>query len=144
MAANAADTVKIHYTGKLSDGNIFDSSADREPLEFTLGQGTVLAGLESAIIGMEKGDTKTVTLASADAYGDRKTELIFEVQRDSMPDDVELEIGQQLEIQQENGESFRVNIVQLDDSTITLDANHPLADEDLVFEIELVDIQASA
>ena len=95
MAANAADTVKIHYTGKLSDGNIFDSSADREPLEFTLGQGTVLAGLESAIIGMEKGDTKTVTLASAD-------------------------------------------------STITLDANHPLADEDLVFEIELVDIQASA
>lgn len=138
--AQNGDTVKVHYTGKLTDGIIFDSSIGSDPLEFCLGEGHVIAGFEQAIMGMSAGESKTVTIPSHEAYGEYYPELAMVVSRQQLPPDFDLEIGQELEISQPDGQIIPVVVTELSESNITLDANHPLAGQDLVFELELVAI----
>lgn len=134
------DTVKVHYTGKLKDGSIFDSSEEREPLEFTLGQGQLIPGFEKAVEGMEVGDSTTVDIPSDDAYGERREDLELEVSKSDLPDNIEPEVGMQLQMQQqENGRAIPVQITAVEDDYVMLDANHPLAGKDLTFDIELVE-----
>jgi FKBP-type peptidyl-prolyl cis-trans isomerase 2 len=138
--AKTGDKVKVHYTGKLADGTQFDTSADQEPLEFTLGAGEVIPGFEEAVLGMNPGDTKTTTITAEDAYGDYDDELLLEVERDQFPPNITPEIGQRLQLHEANGEAFGAVVTSFDDETVTLDANHPLAGQDLTFDIELVEI----
>ncbi len=134
------DTVKVHYTGKLKDGSIFDSSEEREPLEFTLGQGQLIPGFEKAVEGMEVGDSTTVDIPSDDAYGERREDLELEVSKSDLPDNIEPEVGMQLQMQQqEDGRAIPVQITAVEDDFVKLDANHPLAGKDLTFDIELVE-----
>ena len=137
------DTVKVHYTGTLiEDGTVFDSSEDREPLEFTLGEGQLIPGFEQAVIGMEVGDDTTVEIASEDAYGERREDLELEVSKSDLPDNIDPQVGMQLQMQQqENGQAIPVQITAVEDEFVKLDANHPLAGKDLTFDIELVEIQ---
>jgi peptidylprolyl isomerase len=137
--AKAGDTVRVHYTGTLEDGSVFDSSTGREPLEFTLGSGQVIAGFDDAVSGMRPGDERTVTIPAADAYGAWRDELVIEVERARLPADLSPEIGQQLQLSQE-GRSFMVRVTDVTAESIRLDANHPLAGEDLTFQLQLVDI----
>jgi len=137
--ASAGDTVKVHYTGKLQDGTVFDSSLEREPLELTIGQGEVLAGFEHALIGMKVGGSRTVNIQAESAYGPRSDDLVFEVPLSRLPEDSEPQVGQILGFQTESG-TWKVTVVEVSESTVTLDANHPLAGKDLTFEIELVEI----
>ena len=135
------DTVKVHYTGKLNDGSVFDSSQDREPLEFTLGEGQLIPGFENAVTGMEEGDSTTVDIPIDEAYGERRDDLELEVAKNELPDNVEPEVGMQLQMQQqESGEAVPVQITKVEDEKVTLDANHPLAGKDLTFDIELVEV----
>lgn len=130
--------VKVHYTGKLNDGTVFDSSQDREPLEFTVGEGKVIPGFEDAVRGMEQGESKNVTIGYDQAYGERRQDMILEVPRDKFPDEIPPNVGQQLMLRHPEGQEFPAFIVDVKDDVITLDANHPLAGEDLNFEIQLV------
>lgn len=138
--AQPGDTVKVHYTGKLEDGTIFDSSAERDPLQFSIGEGRVIPGFEQAAIGMSPGDSKTVTIPAEQAYGSHRPELVMVVERQRMPADLSVEVGQQLEIRQSNGQVIPVIVTDVSESKVTLDANHPLAGQDLTFEIELVEV----
>ena len=138
--AKTGDKVKVHYSGKLADGTQFDTSANQEPLEFTVGAGEVIAGFEEAVVGMNPGDTKTATINADEAYGDYDDELILEVERDQFPPEITPEVGQRLQLHQPDGEVFGAVVTAVDDQTVTLDANHPLAGQDLTFEIELVEI----
>lgn len=140
VQAKPGDTVKIHYTGKLDDGTVFDSSVEREPLEFTLSSGQVIPGFDQAVLGMSPGETKTETIPMDQAYGPYREEMVLEVNKQQMPPDLEPEVGQQLQLQQANGQIVAVLVTGVTDSTVTLDANHPLAGEDLTFEIQLVEI----
>lgn len=136
------DTVKVNYTGKLNDGTVFDSSEDREPLEFTLGDGKLIPGFEEAVTGMEEGDSTTVEIPSDEAYGERRDDLELEVAKNELPDNVEPEVGMQLQMQQqENGQAIPVQITKVEDDKVTLDANHPLAGKDLTFDIELLNVK---
>lgn len=130
--------VQVHYTGKLNDGTVFDSSKDRDPLEFTVGQGQVIPGFEQAVVGMETGDSKQVTISCQDAYGERRQDMILEVPKEKIPEEIPQNVGQQLMLRHPEGQEFPAFIVEVSDETITLDANHPLAGEDLNFEIELI------
>jgi FKBP-type peptidyl-prolyl cis-trans isomerase 2 len=134
------DTVKVHYTGTLENGEIFDSSENREPLEFTLGQGQLIPGFEKAVAGLEIGESTTVDIPSADAYGEVREDLIISVPKDQLPDDVEPQIGMQLQVNQPNGQPVPVRITAIGEEDLTLDANHPLAGQDLTFKIELVEV----
>lgn len=134
------DTVRIHYTGTLSDGTRFDSSEGRDPLEFTLGGGQIIPGLEREILGMEVGDRKTVKAAADDAYGHADPAAIQEVPRAAIPADVELVVGGRLQAVTRDGQQIAVTIAAISEDTVTMDANHPLAGKDLVFEVELVEI----
>ncbi|GLO79016.1 FKBP-type peptidyl-prolyl cis-trans isomerase [Sulfitobacter pontiacus] len=136
----SGDTVAIHYTGTLLDGSTFDSSEGREPLEFTVGSGQIIPGLDNAMPGMEVGDKKVVKIGSAEAYGDVNPEMRQAVPREGIPADIPLEIGTQLQMQTPDGQAMPVMVVEVDDATVTLDANHPLAGKDLQFDIELVKI----
>ena len=146
--AKTGDTVKVHYTGRLAGGEVFDSSECREddcgcdsgPLEFTIGDGNVIPGFEQAIIGMNPGDCKTVVIPADQAYGERMDEMVAVVDRKDIPTDLPLEVGSQLEVTQEDGNSFPVLITEVNESTVTLDANHPLAGRDLTFDLRLVEI----
>ncbi|GAB6175588.1 peptidylprolyl isomerase [Desulfobaculum senezii] len=138
--AKSGDTVRIHYTGTLADGSEFDSSRDREPLEFTLGAGAVIPGFDSAVDGMQPGDSKSVTIPCAEAYGDYVDEAVAVVPRDQFPDHISPELGMALQIPQQEGSPVVVTITEISDESITLDGNHPLAGKDLNFEIELVEI----
>lgn len=138
--AKLGDTVRVHYTGKLEDGTVFDSSKGGTPLEFTLGSGQIIPGFEQAVLGMSPGDSKTETIPVDQAYGEHREDMVVVVDRAQMPNDLEPEIGQQLQIQQPSGQAIPVVITDISDAEITLDANHPLAGEDLTFDIELVDI----
>ncbi len=140
VQAKVGDTVKVHYTGKLDDGTIFDSSVNSDPLQFTLGEGSIIPGFEQAVIGMAPGDAKTQHIPLDQAYGPYVEEMAVTVDRQQMPTDIEPEVGQQLQIQQPTGQVIPVVITNISDDTVTLDANHPLAGEDLTFEIELVEI----
>lgn len=134
------DTVKVHYTGTLDDGTVFDSSRDREPLEFTVGEGQVIPGFDEAVIGMSAAESKTVHIENEKAYGPRHEAMIVKVERAHMPEDLKPEVGMQLQMQQENGQPMVVMISEVNDTEVTLDANHPLAGKDLNFELELVSI----
>ncbi len=139
--AKTGDTVAVHYTGKLEDGTVFDSSRDGEPIEFELGSGAVIGGFENAVTGMEVGEEREVRLAPGDAYGDRREELKLDVPRDQLPDGVEPEVGQMLAIQVAPGQQALARIADIETGSVTLDLNHPLAGETLVFDIELVGIR---
>jgi peptidylprolyl isomerase len=136
----SGDTVKVHYTGKLTNGEQFDSSVGREPLEFTVGAGMMIAGFDAAMSGMKVGDKKTVTIAAKDGYGETDESAIIEFPKENVPADMKLEIGQQLTLSNEQGQPFPVVVIELREDIIILDANHFLAGKELVFDIELVEI----
>ncbi|MBC6492602.1 peptidylprolyl isomerase [Flavihumibacter stibioxidans] len=136
----SGDTVKVHYHGRLTDGTTFDSSEGREPLEFQVGSGMVIAGFDNGVVGMIVGDKKTVHIAVEDAYGPKNPEMVIEFPRDQVPADMPLEKGMRLNLNNSQGQVVPVVITEILEAAIMLDANHPLAGEDLVFDIELVDI----
>lgn len=136
--AKKGDQVAIHYTGKLEDGTVFDTSRDRDPLEFTLGQGQVIPGFEKLVEGMAEGETKEAQVPSDDAYGPRRDEMVLNVPRDRLPEDLDPEVGQHLQMQAQDGQVFEVTVTDTAEESIEIDANHPLAGEDLTFEVELV------
>ncbi|MBI1858088.1 MAG: peptidylprolyl isomerase [Candidatus Melainabacteria bacterium] len=138
--AKVGNKVKVHYTGKLDDGSVFDTSSNRDPLQFVLGKGQVIPGFENAILGMNPGDAKTTKIPADEAYGIYKEELVLEVNKTELPKDLNVQVGQQLQINQPNGGVVIVTTTQISESSVTLDANHPLAGKDLIFEIELVEI----
>jgi FKBP-type peptidyl-prolyl cis-trans isomerase 2 len=141
--AKTGDTVKVHYTGRLQDDTVFDTSVGSEPLEFTLGQGQVIPGFEQAVIGMQVGESKTVTIPADQAYGPRRDDMILEVSRDELPEDLEPTVGMYLQMNQGDGGIMIVTITEVSETTIKIDANHPLAGQDLTFDIELIDIVES-
>lgn len=143
-AAKVGDTVSIHYTGKLDDGSVFDSSLEREPLKFSIGGQQVIPGFEQAVIGMNPGEAKTETIVCDQAYGPRHEDMVVTVLREQIPSDFELEVGQQLQIRNPEGQVIPVMVSEIIEDQVTLDGNHPLAGEDLTFEIELVSIAESA
>ena len=138
--AKEGDTVKIHYTGKLENGEVFDSSKDREPLQFKMGGGQVIPGFEKGIAGMEVGESKDITIPPEEAYGAKNEQLVLEIERNNLPDHITPDVGMPLQMTQQNGQPVNVVITALTDETITIDANHPLADKTLHFNIELVEI----
>ncbi|MDF1614471.1 FKBP-type peptidyl-prolyl cis-trans isomerase [Desulfurivibrio dismutans] len=138
--AKSGDSVKIHYTGKLTDGTVFDSSDGREPLGFTIGNGEVIPGFEEAVSGMAVGESKNVTIPMDKAYGPRMDQLIIDVPRSQVPPDLNPEVDQSLQMSGPNGENVVVKVVDVSEESIKLDANPPLAGEDLNFDIELVEI----
>lgn len=140
--AKEGDIVKVNYTGKLEDGTVFDTSQDREPLTFTIGEGKVIPGFEQAVTSMEPGDSKTETLAPEQAYGPRRDDMVMEMERDQIPDNVEAQEGQELQLRLQNGQTVPVVITDLSDESVTIDANHPLAGKTLVFDIELIDVES--
>jgi peptidylprolyl isomerase len=139
MSASNGDTVKVHYTGSLTDGSVFDSSDGRDPLEVTLGQGQLIAGFEKALLGMTVGDEKEVTIPADEAYGPYRDEMVLFADNDAIPPDMEVAVGQQVQLRQGEG-AVVATVTDVTDDGITLDANHPLAGKDLVFAIELVEI----
>ncbi|WP_106745706.1 FKBP-type peptidyl-prolyl cis-trans isomerase [Yoonia maritima] len=141
--AKSGDTVRIHYTGTLKSGETFDSSDGRDPLEFVVGSGQIIPGLDVAIPGMVVGDKKTVEIACADAYGETNSEARQSVPRGEIPDNIPLEIGTQLQMQTPQGQVVHVTVAEVTDAEVTLDANHPLAGKDLIFAIEMVGIDAA-
>ncbi|WAL62294.1 FKBP-type peptidyl-prolyl cis-trans isomerase [Thermocoleostomius sinensis] len=138
--AKMGDTVSVHYTGKLEDGTVFDSSEGRDPLQFSIGSGQLIPGFEQAVIGMAPGESKTAQIPADEAYGSYHPEMVLVVERQQIPSEVPVSIGLQLQIQQQGGASIPVMITDVSDSQVTLDANHPLAGEDLTFEIQLMEI----
>ena len=140
MQAKKGDAVEVHYTGKLEDGSVFDTSISRAPLGFTLGDGNMIKGFDTAVHGMSIGDKKTVTIPAAEAYGERREDMMIDVPVAQVPSDIQPEIGMTLQLQGGNGQPMPVVVVNIDEEKITLDANHQLAGKDLIFEIELVKI----
>ncbi len=138
--ATTGDTVLFHYTGCLTDGTVFDSSEGREPLRVTLGSGQVIRGVDDALVGMAPGEEKSVTLEPDEAYGPRRPELLHEVERAAIPPEVDIEVGKQLEGRDTGGQRLRLTVVEVADDKVTLDANHPLAGQELTFDLQLVEI----
>ncbi len=138
--AKTGDIVKVHYTGKLDDGRVFDSSLEQEPLEFTIGQDQVIPGFEKAVIGLSPGESTNTSIPKDQAYGERDEGRIMEIERSEFPDDIKLEINQQLQVNEPNGDDIIVTVTEISDSSVTLDANHPLAGHNLNFDIQLVEI----
>jgi len=134
------DTVRLNYTGKLEDGTVFDSSVDREPIEFVIGSGTVIPGLENGVIGMAVSENKTITIPMEDAYGPIRPEMVLKVPKNMLPQDMEYEVGGQLESRQPDGRIMYATITDVAEDTVTLDANHPLAGKTLIFEVEIMEI----
>jgi len=134
------DTVKIHYTAKMAGGKVFDTSRKREPLEFKVGEGKVIRGIEEAVLGMDQGDKKTVTISQEKAYGPHKNEMVVQVPRERLPDDLDPRVGQLLEVRQPDGNSSVVTVTDVTTESVTLDANHPLAGKELTFDIELLEV----
>ncbi len=132
--------VKVHFTGSLEDGSIFGSTADEEPFEFTIGEKNMLPGFESAVIGMQEGDTKSITLPPEEAYGPHKKELVHVMDRTSFPEEINLGIGKTLRIRTQDGKYAVVTIKDFTEDNIVIDGNDPLAGETLTFNIELIDI----
>jgi peptidylprolyl isomerase len=139
--AKSGDTVKVHYTGRLDDGTIFDSSAGGDPIEFQLGAGTVIPGFDRGVTGLAVGEKRTVDIPCAEAYGPHHPEAVFVMPRDQFPPDLAPELGMQFRMQHPAGMTLDMTVVALSDGEVTLDANHPLAGKDLHFDLELVSIQ---
>ena len=140
MSIQKGDKVKVHYTGTLQDGTVFDSSKDREPLEFEVGSGQLIPGFEKAVIDLKSGETTTVTIPSDQAYGEFREDMVVEVEKSNLPEEIKPEKGLQLQVQQPDGQALPVVIQDVTETHIVLDANHPLAGRDLTFEIELISI----
>jgi peptidylprolyl isomerase len=138
--AKRGDTVKVHYTGKLKDGTVFDTSQGSDPIEFTLGESQVIPGFEKAVEGLSEGETTVAEIPMDDAYGQRQENLIVEVDKNSFPEEIDPEVGQMLTMQQPDGKKVNVRVDEIANGRVKLDANHPLAGEDLVFEIEVLEI----
>jgi len=138
--AKRGDTVRVHYTGRLEDGTVFDTSLSRRPLQFTLGNGQVIAGVENAITGMHIGESKTTVIPVEQAYGPRRNDMIVTVKRDELPPDLDAKIGQRLELTQLDNKTILVTVIDVTESSLTIDANHPLAGKTLTFDIELIGI----
>ena len=136
----SGDTVRVHYTGKLTSGEQFDSSAGREPLEFTVGAGQMIKGFDAAMPGMNQGEKKTINIPAADAYGEKDPNAVIEFPLANVPADMKLEPGMQLTLSNEQGQPFPVIVAEVKPDVVLLDANHFLAGEELVFDIELVEI----
>lgn len=136
----SGDKVRVHYHGKLTDGSTFDSSEGREPLEFEVGSGSVIPGFDQGVTGMSVGEKKTINIPVEEAYGPKQEELIMEFPRDRFPADMVPEVGMQLNMSNGAGQNFPVVIREVQEETVSLDANHPLAGEELVFDLELVEI----
>lgn len=136
----SGDTVKVHYTGTLDDGSVFDSSAGRDPLQFKVGSGQVIAGFEEAVTGMVVGEKKTVMIPCSKAYGEVQDDLVMTVPQAQVPADLKLEVGMLLEVGGANGELLRVTVIEMNEDSVILDANPPLAGKDLTFALELVAI----
>ena len=134
------DTVKVHYTGTLKDGSVFDSSKGKEPLEFTVGKGRLIPDFEKAVVGMGVGDSKSIQVAAENAYGHRRDELVITVPRSDLPEDLPVEMGKRLQMRQSNGQIVILTVADVTESGVTLDANHALAGKDLNFEMQLVEI----
>ncbi|MHA8049599.1 FKBP-type peptidyl-prolyl cis-trans isomerase [Aquirufa sp. ROCK-SH2] len=138
--AKTGDKVAVHYTGKHTDGSIFDSSVGRTPLEFQLGSGMVIKGFDDGVTGMSIGDKKTIVIPAAEAYGEHSPENTVTIERTQIPAHMEIEVGMSLNMHQDGGQVIEVLITDLTETHVTLDANHPLAGRDLTFELELVSI----
>jgi peptidylprolyl isomerase len=137
------DVVRIHYTGRLTDGTEFDSSAGREPLEFEFGAGQIIPGIEHNVSNMEVGEKQTVTVPAEEAYGPRDDARVQAIPRTAIPEDVAVDVGTRLQANTPDGQPVNLTVVDLDDSSVTVDANHPLAGRDLVFDLELVEVIAA-
>ncbi len=135
------DTVKVHYTGKLNNGQIFDSSVEREPLEFTLGKGQIIPGFEQGILNMKVNEKKTVEIPYTEAYGEVKNELFHEIGKEQLPQEMQVEVGMGLVSKAPDGSERQLIVAEVKEETIIVDANHPLAGKDLVFELEVVEIK---
>lgn len=139
-AATAGDTLRLHYKGTFEDGTVFDSSEGRDPLEFTLGSGQIIPGLDQGVTGMEVGEERSVTVAPAEAYGERDEKLIQAVPRETIPDNIPTEPGTQLQMQTPQGQQIPVVVTNVTEEHVELDANHPLAGKTLKFDVKLVEI----
>lgn len=142
MQAKKGDVVRVHYTGKLQDGSQFDSSVGRAPLEFTLGAGQMIAGFDAGVLGMSVGDKKTLNIDPASGYGHKNSEAIIDFPKSNIPEGMTIEIGMKLNLQNEYGQPVPVEVIEIKEESIVMDANHFLAGKDLVFEVELVEIVA--
>lgn len=141
ILSKSGDTVQVHYTGRLTDGTVFDSSAGREPLEFELGAGMVIKGFDDGLLGMAVGSQKTINIPNIEAYGPVFEEQIFEMPKTELPNDMPFEVGMQLNMHEDgSGQVVPVTIVEVTENTVVFDANHPLAGKDLIFDVEMVSI----
>jgi len=138
--AKSGDTVRLHYTGKLDDGTVVESSRERAPLEITLGRGDVITGFECAVEGMEPGESKSVHVPVGDAFGPRQDAMIVEIERGKLPGDLQPQIGQEVQLHGKDEKAIPAVVTAVSDATVTVDANHPLAGKELIFEIELMEI----
>jgi len=141
ITAQKNHKIKIHYKGTLSDGSVFDESFGREPLEFVVGSGMVIPGFDNGVIGMAVGERKTILIPAADAYGHRSDDLIIEFHKESIPDDMKLEVGDIMQLQLAPNQIVNVEVIELKENSVVFDANHKLADKDLTFELELVSVE---
>ncbi len=135
----SGDTIRVHYTGTLEDGAVFDSSKEKDPLEFTVGGGNLIPGFENGVIGMKIGDTKKVTIPAEEAYGPRQDDMVIKIDRKEFPQNITPEVGMPLQMQKPDGGEINVIITGVETDSVTLDANHPLAGETLIFELEIVE-----
>ena len=138
--AKQGNCVKVHYRGSLDSGEVFDTSQDREPLEFTIGEGRVIAGFEDAVIGMIPGEEKSVRIPSAEAYGPRREEMVAVFNSGQFPEDLAPAVGQILQLKRDDGMLIQVMVTDVTGDQVTLDANHPLAGKDLTFDLKLIEI----
>ncbi|MCH5719166.1 FKBP-type peptidyl-prolyl cis-trans isomerase [Niabella hibiscisoli] len=136
------DKVKVHYHGKLTTGETFDSSEGREPLEFEVGSGMVIKGFDDGVTGMEVGEKKTINIPVEEAYGPKNDEMLIDMPKDRFPEDMQLEVGMPLVMSDPSGQQFQVVVTEIKEDAVTLDGNHPLAGKDLIFDLELVGIEA--
>jgi peptidylprolyl isomerase len=138
--AKQGDTVNVHYTGKLEDGTVFDTSVGREPLQFTIGGSEVIPDFEQAVVGMNPGESKIVKIPHQRAYGPYREEMVLVADRDKFPQDFQPEVGQHLQLRRNDGQTFFVTVTEVSATSVTVDANHPLAGKDLTFDLELVEV----
>ena len=140
MAAQTGDTVKVNYTGRLLDGTVFDTSEGRGPLEFKVGEGQLIGEFEQAVLGMNPGDSRTVQIEAANAYGPHQEQLVFVIPRDQIPEGVDPQVDQAYQLQSSDGRQIAVLVMETSAESVTFDGNHPLAGRDLEFDIELVEV----
>ncbi len=140
VQAKHGDTVRVHYTGKLEDGTLFETSIERTPLQFTVGEGQIIPGFEKAVIGMNPSESKTTKVPVDEAYGPHLEEMVVTVDRNRLPADLKPEIDQRLQIRQADGRTTIAMVTDVSESSVTLDANHALAGKDLTFDIQLIEI----